>query len=496
MELLETTEKAKAASLTKSNFLSTMSHEMRTPLNGVIGALELVSRTGLDKEQSELVDIALQSSEALLVHINDVLDFSKMEAGKLELDWKPFDLNGLVKSVLDIVATQADARGNRLESEWKGAVPRYLVGDRIRVRQVLLNLVSNANKFTKNGCITVRVERIGGSDERPDIEVGVFDTGIGIPKNRLKDLFQEFSMLDSSYTRRTSGTGLGLAISKRLVEAMNGSVGVNSVEGEGSHFWFKLSLASLLDAPSQETPVIRKSSAAVRKLNILVVDDNATNRIVASRMLESEGHEIATANNGKEALEAASNTRYDAIFMDISMPEMDGIEATGAHPRAARAVPLRSHRRPDRECHRRRPRAFPRRRHERLSDEADPPRRHRKASCLDRRRRGAARKARPRPPAPPPLPATTELAALIDVSELEKLAAETSPEVVPIVVEEYLKRIGGTSRAGARRHAREELRRPEEGHARHSRRERQHRRTPSARDRQGHRAGLHRRQMR
>ncbi len=442
MELLETTEKAKAASLTKSNFLSTMSHEMRTPLNGVIGALELVSRTGLDKEQIELVDIALQSSEALLVHINDVLDFSKMEAGKLELDWKPFDLNALVKSVLDIVATQADARGNRLESEWKGAVPRYLVGDRIRVRQVLLNLVSNANKFTKNGCITVRVERIGGSDERPDIDVGVFDTGIGIPKNRLKDLFQEFSMLDSSYTRRTSGTGLGLAISKRLVEAMNGSVGVNSVEGEGSHFWFKLSLASLLDAPSQETPVIRKSSAAVRKLNILVVDDNATNRIVATRMLESEGHEIATANNGREALEAASSTRYDAIFMDISMPEMDGIEATARirelpEPfRSVRIVALTANAiAGDRE----------RFLAAGMNDYLTKPIRRADiekhlALIVDAR---SSEESAPAPTQPLAAAGGEELAALLDVSELESLAAATSPEVVPVVVEEYLRELSG-----------------------------------------------------
>jgi PAS domain S-box-containing protein len=440
MKLLRTTEKAKTASLAKSNFLSTMSHEMRTPLNGVIGALDLVSRTGLDKEQSELVDIALQSSEALLVHINDVLDFSKMEAGKLDLDSKPFDLNALVKSVLDIVATQADARGNRLESEFKGTLPRYLVGDRIRVRQVLLNLVSNANKFTKSGRITVRLERIGGSDERPEIEVGVLDSGIGIPENRLKDLFQEFSMLDSSYTRKTSGTGLGLAISKRLVEAMNGSIGVNSVEGEGSHFWFRLSLASLLDAPSQEIPVIRTAPVAARKLNILVVDDNATNRIVASRMLESEGHDVATANNGREALEAASATRYDAIFMDISMPEMDGIEATGrirALPepfRSVRIVALTAN-------------AIAGDRERFLAAGMDdyltkPIRRadiEKHLSAI----LGAKDKGERAPVAalPPPADSGDKLAAVIDVAELEKLAAETSPDVVPIVVDEFLKEL-------------------------------------------------------
>ena len=306
------------------------------------------------------------------------------------------------------------------------------------MRQVLLNLVSNANKFTKNGCITVRLERIGGSDERPEIEVGVFDTGIGIPKNRLKDLFQEFSMLDFSYTRRTSGTGLGLAISKRLVELMNGSVGVNSVEGEGSHFWFKLSLASLLHAPSQETPVIRKSSAAVRKLNTLVVDDNATNRIVASRMLESEGHEVATANNGKEALEAASNTRYDAIFMDISMPEMDGIEATGrirelAEPfRSVRIVALTANAiAGDRE------RFLAAGMNDYLTK---PIRRADIEKCLAAILDAKGNKENP-PQAAPPAAGDDRLAVLLDVSELDKLAADTSPDIVPIVVEEYLKEL-------------------------------------------------------
>jgi CheY-like chemotaxis protein len=308
---------------------------------------------------------------------------------------------------------------------------------------VLLNLVSNANKFTKNGCITVRVERIGGSDERPDIDVGVFDTGIGIPKDRLKDLFQEFSMLDSSYTRRTSGTGLGLAISKRLVEAMNGSVGVNSVEGEGSHFWFKLSLASLLDAPSQETPVIREASAPVRKLNILVVDDNATNRIVASRMLESEGHDVVTANNGKQALEAASATRYDAIFMDISMPEMDGIEATARirglpEPfRSVHIVALTANAiAGDRE----------RFLGAGMNDYLTKPIRRadiekQLAMIVDAK---ACGEDAPKPALQPSAaPAGTPLADLIDVSELEKLAVETAPEVVPLVVEEYLRELSG-----------------------------------------------------
>lgn len=442
LKLLRTTAKAKTASLAKSNFLSTMSHEMRTPLNGVIGALELVSRTSLDKEQSELVDIALQSSEALLVHINDVLDFSKMEAGKLEFEHKPFDLNALVKSVHDIVATQADARGNRIEIDRAGELPRYLVGDRIRVRQVLLNLVSNANKFTKNGRITIRVERKGGTDEYPEIDVSVSDTGIGIPRNRLKDLFQEFTMLDSSYTRRTSGTGLGLAISKRLVEAMNGNIGVSSVEGEGSRFWFRLKLASLLDAPSEEIPAIRSSMRApARKLNILVVDDNATNRIVATRMLEAEGHDVATANNGKEALEAASGVLYDAVFMDISMPEMDGIEATRRirqlpEPyRGVRIVALTANAiTGDRE------RFLAAGMNDYLTKPIRRADLEKQLASLIIAKDSGQRAPVPVPSPPPSTKDESEM-LLLDPSELEKLAAETSPDVVPLVVEEYLKEL-------------------------------------------------------
>ena len=317
---------ANAASETKTRFLSTMSHEMRTPLNGVIGALEILRHTKLDGEQIEAVDIAMESSDALLVHINDVLDFSKMEAGHLRLVAKPFNLKRLVKSVIDIVAPQATPRDNRLYSEFIGNLPSHLVGDAMRVRQVLLNLVSNANKFTRTGSVTIKVTRCGGTAEHPAVKVEVVDTGIGIPKDRLHDLFHEFSMLDSSYTRRNAGTGLGLAISKRLIEAMGGNVGVDSVEGIGSTFWFEVSLASHIEAIAEEPETAIVGSAPKR--HILLVDDNATNRLVASRMLMAAGHTVETATNGLEALAAVGNTRFDAVLMDISMPEMDGLEAT------------------------------------------------------------------------------------------------------------------------------------------------------------------------
>lgn len=320
---------ANAANEAKTRFLSTMSHEMRTPLNGVIGALELIGGTTLTKEQTELVDVAIEASEALLAHINDVLDFSKMEAGKLELVPKPFVLMHMVQSVRDIIATQAEAAGNRLIMQEIGTLPTVVVGDRMRLRQVLLNLVSNANKFTRQGSITIDVAHCGGTPERPQLEISVTDTGIGIPKDRVHDLFQEFSMLDSSLTRRSSGTGLGLAISKRLIESMGGEIGVTSEEGRGSRFWFKVELPASDHDASLLTPLATKSNGLARRLNILLVDDNATNRLVGTRLLQAAGHNVSTATNGREAVQQASNyPPFDMIFMDISMPELDGVQAT------------------------------------------------------------------------------------------------------------------------------------------------------------------------
>jgi signal transduction histidine kinase/DNA-binding response OmpR family regulator len=327
-QLEEAIKAANVAIATRSRFLSTMSHEMRTPLNGVIGALEILRRTGLSVEQSEAVEIATQSSEALLVHINDVLDFSKMEAGRLKLTSEAFDLRKLVSSVLDIVTPQAEARDNHLGSEMIGEVPAFVRGDAIRVRQVLLNLVSNGNKFTRQGSVKIRIMRAGGTEEAPTIEVQVIDSGIGISAERIGDLFQEFSMLDSTYTRNSGGTGLGLAISKRLIEAMGGTIGVFSKEGEGSTFWFTLTLPRASEGDVKLSKIAHLPVGPTEKRLILLVDDNVTNRLVGKRLLEAAGHRVDTATNGREAVEAARATRYDIIFMDISMPELDGLEAT------------------------------------------------------------------------------------------------------------------------------------------------------------------------
>ncbi|MFA5952459.1 MAG: ATP-binding protein [Hyphomicrobium sp.] len=433
-QLLQATAKAEAASEAKTTFLSTMSHEMRTPLNGVLGALDLLSETGLDEKQKELVNIAHESSDALLVHINDVLDFSKMEAGKLDLVSEPFELARLATSVLHIVAPQAEHRNNRLISELNGELPTKLDGDRIRVRQVLLNLVSNANKFTKNGNISVRVDRVGGTRERPEIEIGVSDTGIGIPAQRLKDLFQEFSMVDSSYTRKTSGTGLGLAISKRLIESMGGTIGVESTEGVGSRFWFRVALPGIWGERSLEVVQSRATTGPVPKLRILLADDNVTNQLVASRMLASSGHDVVTVSNGLEALAAASSQRFDVLLTDISMPEMDGIEATRRIrqlPEPLSSIPIvaltANAISGDRE------RFLAAGMNEYLTK---PLRRSDIDQCLAGMFGGKTALAQDA--LAPAAVAVDHAYPLLDASELERLAAETSPEVVPSVVEEYL----------------------------------------------------------
>ena len=333
--LKQALETANAANLAKASFLAVMSHEMRTPLNGVIGCLDLLEQTKLSSDQSSLVATAIKSGEALLSQISDVLDFSKMEAGKLDLEIAPFNVSELINSVTNILQCQAKTQNNTFEVAIDNDVPSCLMGDAMRLRQILLNFASNAVKFTVDGIVTLKVKKVIGDVGQAQYCFSVIDTGIGISAESIKHLFKEFSMVDNSNRRSSGGTGLGLAISKILVTAMAGQTGVSSKIGYGSHFWFELPLETaepIVEKSFVQAPEIRLLPSQ-KRLHILLVEDNLTNQMVAVRMLTAAGHNVETAVDGLEAVTRVQNEYFDVIFMDISMPVMDGLEAA-SHIRA------------------------------------------------------------------------------------------------------------------------------------------------------------------
>ncbi|MCB1914228.1 MAG: response regulator [Rhodocyclaceae bacterium] len=326
-ELAAARDAAAASERAKASFLAMMSHEIRTPLAGILGMTEIALERAEDAEQRGFIEMAHSSAESLLVIINDLLDFSKIEAGKFLIETIPFDLAVLLDETLQPLVWQAGQRGLTLTAERGPGLPRWLLGDPTRIRQILINLVGNALKFTSEGGVTVGVQVAGERDGGVDLEIAVRDTGIGIAPERQRSIFEAFTQSDVEIGRKFGGTGLGLTICARLCELMQGTIRVDSIEGEGSTFSFRVPLG----VASEEAAAELRSDEILTVapgLDVLLAEDTEVNQVYLRHTLESAGHRVSIVSDGAAAVARALESAFDVILMDVQMPGMDGFEAT------------------------------------------------------------------------------------------------------------------------------------------------------------------------
>jgi signal transduction histidine kinase/ActR/RegA family two-component response regulator len=323
----EAREAARRANAAKSSFLATMSHEIRTPMNGVLGMAQLLRRDETDPGQIKRLDTLVDSGEYLLGILNDILDVSKIDAGRLELAPRPESLRRFLGQVVDFWGARADEKGVALRLEITDAVPQGVLMDALRLRQVLFNLIGNALKFTEAGSVRVRIDAQPTGEASNLVRMSVCDTGPGIAAEHLATLFDRFSQGEESEVRRFGGTGLGLAIAKQLIELMGGRIWVESTQGEGSAFHIELPLADAEVQDIAAPPADTWAESDLLVLDLLIVDDNAVNLLVLDQLLAAFGHRVAKASSGGEALEMLGRQAFDLVLMDIQMPQMTGIEA-------------------------------------------------------------------------------------------------------------------------------------------------------------------------